>query len=469
MFGIQSYGTYVPFNRLTKSTIAEAYGSRGKKGEKAVAYYDEDSLTMAVAASMDAVKDSTKLESIIFASTTAPYREKLCATQIAACLDTGKNIRTVDMTDSLRACADGFLNACESKKNTLVAVGDCRLGANDGQFEGDLGDGAAAFVFGSENVIAEYVDSYCVSMDIHDMWRSEEDRYVRFWDVRYTNSTHYIPMMKAAVSGLLEKTGLQASDITTFVNYAHEDRHRMAAAMKLGFAPEQIPAGLYNDIGNTGCAAAPMLLASVLDSANPGDTILYVSYSDGCVAMLLKVTEEIVGCRRSVTLAEQIANKNSDLPYGKYLKWKDFLDCEPQRRPDQERSSLPDYFRNYKKNNAMYGSICTHCGTPQFPPQRVCVKCHHVDEMEPYCFIGKKATIRTFTLDGLSLSKDSPNYLVVVDFEGGGKMMTYLVDCKSEDVRVGLPVRLSFRKIFDANGVHTYFWKVVPEMTKGDE
>jgi uncharacterized OB-fold protein len=89
--------------------------------------------------------------------------------------------------------------------------------------------------------------------------------------------------------------------------------------------------------------------------------------------------------------------------------------------------------------------------------------------MEPYCFIGKKATIRTFTLDGLSLSKDSPNYLVVVDFEGGGKMMTYLVDCKSEDVRVGLPVRLSFRKIFDANGVHTYFWKVVPEMTKGDE
>ena len=114
MFGIQSYGTYVPFNRLTKSTIAEAYGSRGKKGEKAVAYYDEDSLTMAVAASMDAVKDSSKLESIIFASTTAPYREKLCATQIAACLDTGKNIRTVDMTDSLRACADGFLNASVS-------------------------------------------------------------------------------------------------------------------------------------------------------------------------------------------------------------------------------------------------------------------------------------------------------------------------------------------------------------------
>ena len=86
MFGIQSYGTYVPFNRLTKSTIAEAYGSRGKKGEKAVAYYDEDSLTMAVAASMDAVKDSTKLESIIFAPVTPAALQPKPIHIVSACL-----------------------------------------------------------------------------------------------------------------------------------------------------------------------------------------------------------------------------------------------------------------------------------------------------------------------------------------------------------------------------------------------
>ena len=114
----------------------------------------------------------------------------------------------------------------------------------------------------------------------------------------------------------------------------------------------------------------------------------------------------------------------------------------------------------------MYGSRCTHCGTPQFPPQRVCVNCHHVDEMEPYRFIGKKATVRTFTLDGQSISKDPPNYLVVVDFEGGGKVMTYMVDCKAEDVHVGMEVELSFRKLFTAGGVHTYFWKVVPVSAK---
>ena len=468
MYGIKAYGTYVPFHRLTKATVAAAYGGFAKKGEKAVAYYDEDSLTMAVAAAMEATEklDPKALEAVTFATTTAPYKEKLCATQIAACVDAGTNIRTADFASSLRACADAMLAAADSGLETLIATGDCRLGACDGQYENDLGDGAAAFVFGKENVLAELVDSVTVSKDIHDMWRGDEDRYVRFWDVRYANSTHYEPMVKEAVKQLLTKTGLTAADITTIVNYAHEDRHRMAVAAKMGFTPEQIPAGNYHEIGNTGCAAAPILLASVLDHAKAGDKILYVSYGDGCVALLLQVTDRIAELRPKETVAEKIAKKDNTLPYGKYLKWKDFLDCEPQRRPDQERSSLPDYFRNYQKNNAMVGSVCSCCGTPHFPPQRVCAQCHAVDNMEPYSFLNKKASIRTFTLDGQSISKDSPNYLVVVDFEGGGKMMTYMVDCKAEDISVGMEVSLSFRKLFTAGGVHTYFWKVVPVWNK---
>ena len=55
MIGIKAYGGYVPYYRLTKATIAAAYGKSGKGGEKAVAYYDEDSVTMAAGAAMNAV------------------------------------------------------------------------------------------------------------------------------------------------------------------------------------------------------------------------------------------------------------------------------------------------------------------------------------------------------------------------------------------------------------------------------
>ena len=471
MSGIKAYSAYIPFYRIKKSEISTQFGKGAKKGERAVAYWDEDSLTMAVAASMEAAKNSSKenIGAVYFASTTSPYMEKQCATQIAACLDLGLNVRTADYAASLRCAADAMLAANDfaaTGKDAVAAVGDCRMGAADGSFEMDLGDGGAAFVFGSDKVIAEVKGSYSAAMDFHDMWRADDDKYVRFWDVRFGIVAHYEPMVKEAVSNLLKQAGLTSADITSFVSYAHEDRYRLSVAAQLGFTPEQIPAAMYNEIGNTGAAMAPQLLARVLDTAKPGDKIVYAGYGDGCTAILLEVTDEILHYCRESTVESKLLHKNSDITYGKYVKWKDSLQMEPQRRPDQERASLPDYFRNYRKNTAMYGSKCRRCGQPQFPAQRVCACCHTWDEMDPYCFLGVKASIRTFTLDGLALSKDSPNFLVVVGFDGGGKMMTYLVDCKREDIRVGMPVELSFRKIFKQNGVQTYFWKVVPATEK---
>ena len=80
MVGITSYGAYVPWHRLTRSEIARAWGKAAPPGEKAVAYYDEDSLTMAVAAAMDCTTgiDLKNIDGLYFASTTSPgYREQI--------------------------------------------------------------------------------------------------------------------------------------------------------------------------------------------------------------------------------------------------------------------------------------------------------------------------------------------------------------------------------------------------------
>ena len=468
MIGIKSYCGYIPFYRIKKSEIAAAYGKKGPAAEKAVAYYDEDSLTMAVAASLNTVPnaDGTGLDGVYFASTTAPYDEKSCATQIAACLDCRDNVRTVDVEGSLRAFSDALLIGMQyagSGENVLVAAADCRLGGNDGAYENDLGDGAAAFLVGErEDVIAKYVDSFSVSQEGFDMWRANSDKTVRFWDVRYATSLIYTPLVDKAVKGLLEKTGLTTADFSRVCCYAHEERHAAAALKKLGFAPEQIQSPLYAQIGNTGTAAVAITLASALDQAKSGEKILVISYGDGCNAIVLETTPAIESYAPVHTIQALIDHKDNEVTYGKYLKWKDFLQCEPQRRPAQERASQPDYFRNRKKNNAMWGSVCKNCGTPHFPPQRVCAICHTQDQMMPYRFIGRKAWLRTFTLDGQSLSLDPPNNLVVVEFEGGGKMMTFMDDVKKEDIHVKQPVELCFRRMFQADGVNLYFWKVVP-------
>ena len=464
MKGIISYGAYIPYYRLTSQTMAQAFGKGAGRGEKAVAYCDEDAITMAVAAAMDAMQTvaSETLTGVVFASASAPYREKLCATEVAAVLAAPESLRASDMGGSLRAGSGAMLAAMDAEGKTLVTMSDCRLGAADGKFETELGDGAAAFVFGQEDLLATLDATYSVSKNAIDQWRSAEDTYVRNWDMRYANVQLYTPLVKQAVTALLRETGLQPADYSKIVLYGHEEKNRQALAAKLGFQPEQVQPSLFGQIGNTGNAAAGIMLAAALDTAKPGDKILFVTYGEGCDAMSFTVTQKAQTYRAANTVEQLLAHKDNTLAYGKYLKWKGMLDCEPQKRPAQERSALPDYYRNYKKNYNLTGSRCTDCGTAVFPPQRVCVHCHQIDKQEPYSFLDKKAFVRTFTIDGLSLSLDSPNFLVVIEFEGGGKMMTYLVDCKKSDLRVGMQVKPAFRKMFEANGVHTYFWKVVP-------
>lgn len=63
MPGIISYGAYVPWYRLDCKTVFKAMGWFNPMvlpGEKAVANYDEDSVTMAVAAGIDCLIDAVK-------------------------------------------------------------------------------------------------------------------------------------------------------------------------------------------------------------------------------------------------------------------------------------------------------------------------------------------------------------------------------------------------------------------------
>ncbi len=466
MTGIVSYGTYIPYWRLKKDTVAQAYGKRAGKGAKAVAYCDEDSITMAVAAAIDAAASGARPSSVFFASATAPYKEKMSAAVVAAALDLDLSVRTADFSNSLRAGSSALFAAMDAVSRdggqALVTVSDCRLGAADGKMETDLGDAAAAFVIGEEDLLAVIDERVSISQDAPDEWRAYDDTFVRNWDVRWANTQLYIPLVTRAVGELLEKTGLKAEDFSRIVLYGHDDKSRSALAARLGFLPEQVQASFFGEIGNSGNAAAGLMLGAALDDAKAGDRILAVTYGEGCDAFALTVTEKAAAWKPQRTVKELLERGNDTLPYGKYLKWKEMIVHEPQKKPALERSALPDYFRNYKKNLAFYGCRCTVCGTPHFPPQRVCVHCHAIDKMEEYRFFDKAARVRTFTMDGTGISLDSPNILVVLEFEGGGKLMTYLVDCRKEEVRVGMAVRPTFRRVFKANGISTYFWKVVP-------
>ena len=122
MIGICSYGGYVPRYRLNRGMV---YGAMGwmnpanianANGEKAVANYDEDSITLAVAAGQNCLKgtDPLEVEGIYFASTTMPYKERLNAGIMTAALGMGDHVRAADFSGGIKAGTTALISALET-------------------------------------------------------------------------------------------------------------------------------------------------------------------------------------------------------------------------------------------------------------------------------------------------------------------------------------------------------------------
>lgn len=210
MEGIISYGAHIPVYRLDRKILNEVW-ERAGKGEKAVANYDEDSMTMGVAAARECLKGMKKdtIDALYFASTTPPFKEKQSASIVAAALDLREDILTADFTNSLRSgtialkCALDGVKAGTARK-VLVVASDCRLAAPDSADDSVFGDGAAAFLVGKEDVAVEMVGNYFTTSEFIDVWRLEHDKYTRTWEDRFIREQGYMPHLKKSILSLLK-------------------------------------------------------------------------------------------------------------------------------------------------------------------------------------------------------------------------------------------------------------------------
>jgi len=468
MVGITSYGAYVPLYRLSREVIA-----RGARGEKAICNFDEDSITMAAAAAIDCLTglDRKTVDGLYLATTTSPYKEKSGAVIVAMAADLEPKALTVDFAHSLRAGTSALRSAIDavkagSAKRMLVAAADCRLGLPGSVYEQNFGDGAGALLIGDSDVIATIEDSYSVYNEITDVWRSDGDTFIRSWEDRFTTTHGYATAVGEAVTGLLKKTGLKPADFAKVVFYTPDARRSADVAKRLGFDPKaQLQDPLFNNMGNTGAALPLMLLTAALEEAKPGDRILLASYGEGSDAFVLQVTDQIAKIKARRGMKGHLESKKVMDDYRQYLIWRGILPIEP-RKETVAFISAPALWRERDANLRLRGVKCKVCGTIQFPPQRVCTKCHSKDQFEPYRLSDKKAEIFTFSMDYITYPVlERPVVNVTIDFEGGGRALLYLTDREAEQVKCGLPVEMSFRKLMVRDGIHNYYWKAIPVRT----
>jgi len=431
---------------------------------------------MAVAAGLDSLKciNEQDIDGVLLGTTTAPYKEKQGAVIIATATDCQHAIHTADIANSLRGGTIGInvaLDAIENGRlnNTMVIASDCRLGAPRGEFESLLGDGAAALVFGNSDVVASVEGRFTVVNEIFDVWRAEKDIYLRSWEERFSITQGYNKTMTKAVQGIMDKHGLLPQDFAKVILYAPDKRSHIALAKTLGFDPEtQLQDSLISDIGNTGTASPFIMLVAALEEAQPGDRLLLASYGDGSDAFILKVTENISKIKGQGGIKKYLQSETRSINYEKYLHWRGQIEVEPPRRLDRLTPSAPALYRERKQILALYGQRCRICGTVQYPAQRICVQCQAKDEFDDYKLSDKTARVVSFAREQTTAIMDKPLVMCVIDFDGGGRMQTELVDRDPYEVEVGMSVEMTFRKLQDLKGINHYFWKCKPVRQGGD-
>ncbi|MDP2632863.1 MAG: hydroxymethylglutaryl-CoA synthase [Candidatus Curtissbacteria bacterium] len=338
MTGIVSYGTYIPYLRLKVADIANFWNKNAREIEKnlgifqkSVASADEDSVTMAAEAAIQAIERAnilpTQLEAIIVGSESHPYSVKPSSTIVGDILGVGNNYQALDTEFACKAATAALelVAGITKTKNIygLVIGSDTAQSRPGDPLEYTAASGAAAFILNSQNAIARVYAFTSYSSNTPDFWRRDGQKYPSHGG-RFTGEPAYFHHIESASLQLLEKLKAKPGDFAYAVFHMPNSKFPTQVAKKLGFTPKQIEPGfIIKDIGNPYSASSLMGLAKVLDIAKPNQKIFVCSYGSGAGsdAFAIETTPGITAYQKTIQnkVADQL-DKIKYCDYAHYLK-----------------------------------------------------------------------------------------------------------------------------------------------------
>jgi uncharacterized OB-fold protein len=139
--------------------------------------------------------------------------------------------------------------------------------------------------------------------------------------------------------------------------------------------------------------------------------------------------------------------------------------------------SIPTYSRSVPQRYALIAAKCKYCGTINLPLGVNCLKCGKVLEYEPQKLSGR-GKIYCFTT--ISRGGSPPEFsaqqnlvgsypVAVVELDEGPRIVAQMTDCRAEDLKIGLEVESTFRRIYDDDGMIRYGIKFRPVRTSRED
>ncbi|MBD3336767.1 MAG: hydroxymethylglutaryl-CoA synthase, partial [Candidatus Eisenbacteria bacterium] len=267
MAGIVGYGAYAPKTRIRAEEIAEVWGANAenyKRGlllvEKSVPAPDQDVITMSVEAARWALARAgiagREIGALYIGSESHPYAVKPSGTVVSEAIGATPEVHCADLEFACKAGTEGMYLAYNlvksgGQKYAMGIGADTSQGAPGDALEYSAAAGAAAFVFGAENVVAEIDYTYSYMTDTPDFWRREYQHYPRHAS-RFTGEPAYFKHTLGAARGILGQSGMKPEDFAYAVFHQPNGKFPLRAGKTLGFKDEQLKQGLLAPVlGNT--------------------------------------------------------------------------------------------------------------------------------------------------------------------------------------------------------------------------
>jgi uncharacterized OB-fold protein len=124
----------------------------------------------------------------------------------------------------------------------------------------------------------------------------------------------------------------------------------------------------------------------------------------------------------------------------------------------------PKYFREIPQRYRLEAGKCKKCGQVYFPPRLICPECKSKQfEMIKLNPEGKLLTYTIIRVASDKFSIQAPYAVGIVELNDGVKLTTQIADVNFDKIKIGMKLKLVFRKIQDegAAGLHCYGYKAI--------
>lgn len=129
--------------------------------------------------------------------------------------------------------------------------------------------------------------------------------------------------------------------------------------------------------------------------------------------------------------------------------------------------SVPRYWREIKYRYRLIGERCIRCGSLYYPRRAICPRCGS-RELEEYQLRDRGRVISWTVIRNppKDYEKFAPYVVALVELDDGVRILTQLVDIEPEEVKAGMRVEATFRRIREdgTSGIIEYGYKFRPQI-----